>query len=83
MGETDLDREIARNFDFFQRTLGEHLRAHAGQFALLKSQRIHGYFESPSAADKAGWSRFTDRIYSIQQVTSEPVELGLYATAND
>ena len=73
--------EIARNFDFFQRTLPTHLRAHAGEYALIKGQRVHGYFATPGDADREGWSQFKDGLYSIQQVTPEPVELGVYANA--
>ena len=83
MTDDSLRSEIASNFDFFQRTLSEHLRAHAGQFALIKARRVHGYFDTPSEADNVGWSHFADKIYSIQQVTPEPVELGLYANASD
>lgn len=83
MNQESLEQEIARNFDYFQRTLSEHLRAHAGRFALIKRQRVHGYFASPGEADREGWSRFGDGIYSIQQITPEPVELGLYANAGD
>lgn len=83
MPHDPLRQEIAENFDYFQRTLREHLRAHAGQFALLKAQRVHGYYDSPGEADRQGWSRFSDRLYSIQQVTPEPVELGLYSNAGD
>lgn len=75
--------EIAANFDFFQRTLSDHLRAHAGEFVLLKGRRTHGYFLSVGEADREGWSRFPDHLYSIQQVTPEPVELGVYANAGD
>ncbi len=75
--------EIACNFDYFQRTLAQHLRAQAGKYALLKSQRVHGYYESVGEADQEGWSRFDDHLYSIQQVTSEPVELGLYSNSGD
>ncbi len=83
MEDETLRHEISENFDFFQRTLKEHLRAHAGQFALIKSRRVHGYFDTASAADNEGWSRFSDKVYSIQQVTPEPVELGLYANTID
>lgn len=83
MMDEALQREIAQNFDYLQRTLSEHLRAHAGQFALLKAQRVHGYFGTPADADREGWNRFSDKLYSIQQITPEPVELGMYANAND
>lgn len=75
--------EIAHNFDFFQRTLVDHLRTHPGKYALLKTQRVIGFFDTPSEADHIGWSRYSDGVYSIQQVTPQPVELGLYANAED
>ena len=83
MAATDqrLRDEIGANFDYFQRTLATHLRAHAGQFALLKGRRVYGFFDSVGEADLAGWRQFSDRLYSIQQVTPEPVDLGLYADA--
>ena len=83
MGSDLLSAEIAANFDYFQRTLSEHLRAHAGEFVLLKARRAHGYFPSIGEADREGWTRFPDHLYSIQQVTPEPVELGVYANAGD
>lgn len=78
-----LSEEIAHNFDFFQRTLADHLCTHPGKFALLKSQQVIGFFDTPGEADRIGWSRYSDRTYSIQQVTPQPVELGLYANATD
>ena len=78
---TSLQTEIARNFDYFQRTLATHLRSHAGQFALLRDATIVDYFDWPGDADRAGMTAFADGLYSIQQVTGEPVELGLYANA--
>lgn len=83
MEQDPLLAEIATNFDWFQRTLAEHLRAHAGEYVLLKHGRAHGYFPSAAEADHEGWTRFADHLYSIQQVTPEPVELGVYANAGD
>ena len=83
MESDELRREIAHNFDYFQRTLLDHLREHPGKFALLKSARVIGFFDSPGEADRAGWTRYSDGLYSIQQVTPQPVELGCYANAAD
>ena len=81
--EPALRHEISSNFDYFQRTLAEHLRAHAGEYVLLRQRRVHGYFASVEEADHEGWTRFPDQLYSIQQVTPEPVDLGIYANAAD
>ncbi len=72
-------REIEHNYDAFQRMLRLHLQDHRDQFALMRERRVVGFFETPDDADLEGAKRFPDRIYSIQQVTDEPVQLGVYA----
>ena len=83
MDWTELRTEIARNFDAFQRTLTTILPMQRNRFALLRHGAVVGFFDRPGAADAAGSAQFNDGLYSIQQVTDEPVELGLYANAAD
>jgi hypothetical protein len=75
--------EIERNYDFFQRSLARLLLDHAGEFALIKGKKFVGFYADPFDADIAGTAHFPDKLYSIQQVTDEPVELGIYANAPD
>jgi hypothetical protein len=77
----ELRAEVDRNYDYFQRRLGGFLADHAGQYALLKSAKIVDFFEGPGAAYRAGLARFPDRIFSIQQVTDQPDELGAMSIA--
>ena len=79
----ELKAEIARNFDAFQRGLAAILSTQQNRFALLRHGAIVAFFDKPGAADAAGAAQFADGLYSIQQVTDEPVELGLYANAAD
>lgn len=74
-------QEIARNYDAFQRRLSEYLPQHRDEYALLKAGEVQGFYPTPGEADREGWHRFADRLYSIQQVTSEPIDLGCYANA--
>ena len=83
MDAHDIRTEIARNFDAFQRTLAAILPMQRNRFALLRHGAVVGFFDKPGAADAAGALQFADGLYSIQQVTDEPVELGLYANAAD
>ena len=71
--------EIEANYDFFQRSLAGLIASHRGKYALLKSRAVVGFYEDPFEADKAGEAKFPNQLYSIQQVTAEPVELGIYA----
>lgn len=68
--------EIDRNFDFFQRNLGLYLKDHAGEFALLKNARLVEFFKGPGDAYRAGLARFSDRMFSVQEVRREPIHLG-------
>lgn len=79
----DRRRQIMGNYDAFQRALATCLPKHAGEYALLRDREVVDFFSSPGSADQAGLSRFPDGLYSIQLVTSEPVELGLYANTPD
>ncbi len=76
-----LQAEIAANFDYLMRNLAIVLPNHAGQYALLKGRRILGYFDDAFDADVEGTKVALDGIYSIQKVTDQPVELGVYLHA--
>jgi hypothetical protein len=74
-------REVDRNYDCFQRQLGAILREHEGQYALMRDGRIVGYFDSVRAALIEAANSYQDRIFSVQEVTAEPVDLGAFSHA--
>lgn len=73
--------EIDHNYDFFQRNLKRMLASHEGEYALLRNRRVVGYFESVGEAYREAIGRYPDRLFSIQLVTREPVELGNWSVA--
>jgi hypothetical protein len=77
----NLDRraEIDRNYDYFQRKLGGLLADHEGQYALIRHKCIVDFYDLPGTAYRAGLSRFSDRVFSVQEVRDEPIELGHFA----
>ena len=75
--------QVDINYDAFQRVLGSIIHDNRDQYALMRDREIVGYFAKPGDADREGDRRFPDGCYSIQQVTEEPVELGLYANGID
>ncbi len=81
--EDKLKIEVDQNYDFFQRHLKEFLKDRAGQFALLKSQKVVGFFNGPGEAYRAGLKRFPDEIFSVQEVDDRPAEMGLMSLAFD
>ncbi len=76
-----IEKEIDRNFDFFQRSLGDFLTTHEGKFALLKNGGLVHFFDTAFEAEVAGEKRFADGLYSIQQVSEAPADLGFFSYA--
>lgn len=73
--------EVDQNYDFFQRNLSTVLPKHEGQYALLKAGRFEGFFDKPGDAYREGIVRFPDKLFSIQQITREPLDLGFFSHA--
>lgn len=72
-------REVDRNYDAFMRILGSILPDHRDELALMREGRIVGFFETPRQALEAASERFPDGIFSIQEVTDEPIDLGFWS----
>ena len=71
--------EVDRNYDAFVRSLASILPQHRGQYALMRHGKIVDYFERPGAANVAGCTQFKDGLFSIQEVTDEPIDLGFWS----
>lgn len=78
-----LDAEVDANFDAFRAQLPDLIDAHQGQYALLRHREIKGYFGDLRSAFEAGISRYSDRLFSVQEVTAQPADLGFFSHAVD
>ena len=72
-------QEVDRNYDVFVRMLSDILADHRNQYALMRDGAIVAYFDKPGDAYREGVSRFEDEIFSIQEVTDEPIDLGFWS----
>jgi hypothetical protein len=72
-------QEVDRNYDAFMRMLGSILSEHRDQLALMRDGEIVGYFDTPRKALLAAHERFPDGIFSLQEVTDEPIDLGFWS----
>jgi hypothetical protein len=70
------NEEVDRNYGAFMRILESLLPDHRDQLALMRDERIVGYFNTPRELLEAAHERFPDGIFSIQEVTDEPLFLG-------
>jgi hypothetical protein len=78
---TPKQEEIDSNLSYFLEVLPSIPTAQQGKFALMRHREITGYYDTASDALKAAQTAFSDGIYSIQQVTATPTNLGYYSHA--
>ncbi len=74
-----LAAEVDANYDFFLRHLHDYAEGHAGQYALLKNRAVIQFFDKPGDAYRYARMTFGDGIFSIQEVTEEPIDLGFFS----
>ena len=72
-------QEVDHNYDAFVRILSTILPEHRDQYALMRDGEIVEFFDKPGLANRAGGERFPDDIFSIQEVTDEPIDLGFWS----
>jgi hypothetical protein len=77
-----IELEIDRNLYAFLPLLPNLLASHEGEYALLKDQRVVSFHRKLSDALETGENEFQDGLFSIQQVTDKPVELGFFSYAD-
>ncbi len=76
-----LQDEIDANLEYFRKELPKIDQASHGKFALLRHQMIIGYFDTVNDAVTAGNTSYSDKIFSVQQVTEVAADLGFYSHA--
>ena len=72
-------QQVDLNYDAFVRMLGGILADHRDELALMRDGEVVGYFLTPREALRAATERFPDDIFSIQEVTDEPIDLGFWS----
>ena len=73
--------EVDSNFEAFQKQLDTIHSSKYGKFALMKTGEIKSYFDTWKDARTAGELAYEDRLFSIQKVTNDIVDLGYYSHA--
>lgn len=71
--------EVDRNYDIFMRMLADLLLEHRDEYALMHDGRVVGFFEKPRELLETAEALFPDDVYSIQEVTDEPIDLGFWS----
>ncbi|MGH7068952.1 MAG: hypothetical protein ACREFO_02920 [Acetobacteraceae bacterium] len=73
--------EVDRNYEAFLKILPSILRANRNKYALMKDEKILGYYGTAADARVAADTFIADGRFSIQEVTDSSVDLGFYTDA--
>ncbi len=71
--------EVDHNYDVFMRMLKSLLPDHRDEYALMRHGEIVDFFAKPGDAYREGLARFSDRVFSLQEITDEPIDLGFWS----
>ena len=71
--------EVDHNYDAYMRMLADLLPEHRDQLALMRDGKVVGFFNTPRQLLEAAAERFPDGIFSVQEVTDEPIDLGFWS----
>lgn len=81
MDMTEKQRVMRSNYEAFAAMLPRLLPANAGKYALLREGKVVAFFGLITEAVDQGEEMFDDGLFSVQRVTSEVVDLGLFSHA--
>ncbi|MBI2431790.1 MAG: hypothetical protein HYV26_02845 [Candidatus Hydrogenedentes bacterium] len=82
MEHTDeLDAEIRTNYEAFQELLPGLMASGRGKYCLMRHGEVLDIFDTAGDAYLAGKRLFEDRLFSIQEITDVPIDLGFFSRA--
>ena len=73
--------EIDKNFDAFEKMLPELMKSQVGRYAVMRKQEAVAFFDTTRDAMVHGSKMYDDGLFSIQEVTQKPVDLGWLSDA--
>ena len=79
---TEREHEVHKNYTAFKEQLPTLLSQRAGKFALMRDREIIEFFDTAGDAMKFGKLKFTDGLFSIQEVTGRFIDLGYFSHAD-
>lgn len=74
-------REVDRNYEAFKGMLPNLLETDPNRFALLRHGELITCFDTSRDAVEAGRKMFDDELFSVQEITSESIDLGFFSHA--
>jgi hypothetical protein len=75
--------QVDKNFKAFNILLPELIKSHPGKFVVMHNEKAVEFFDSLSDAARFGHAKFGDHNFSVQEVTSQNINLGFHSYAID
>jgi hypothetical protein len=75
------DQHIRENYEAFMAQLPHLVLTQRGKFALMHNKKIIEFFDTARDAYIAGQQLFPEHVFSVQEVTETPVDLGFFSHA--
>lgn len=79
----DKQAEIDRNYEAFRKILPSLMETHVGRFALMRYEEPVAFFDTVRDAMVYAVKTYEDGLFSVQEVTQKPVDLGWFSHASD
>jgi hypothetical protein len=73
--------EVDRNYEAFRKQLPALLATHRDKYALMKDEKILGYYSTVEDAATAAQAFISDGLFSIQEVSDATINLGFFTHA--
>jgi hypothetical protein len=77
------DDELDQNYVAFKAALPDLLPWNRGRFVVVREGDVKDLFDTSRDAFIFGWRHYKDDRFSVQEVTDEPVYLGIFSHAVD
>ena len=81
MDREKIQQEVDENYRFFQAHKREIGVENLDKFVLMRDKEFVGFYSTKEDAVTAGRSQFADRVFSVQKVSDDVVDLGSVAYA--
>jgi hypothetical protein len=75
--------EVLANYEVFEAELPVLEKTHRGKYAAYRHRQLVAVFDSFDGADQYCSNRFDDRLFSIQEIVSEPLDIRWFKYAPD
>lgn len=69
-------REVAANYEYFEKRIPELKKTHSGKYALLHNQKIIAFYDTGDEAYRAGVSKYGEGYFSFQAVDERFIKFG-------